>query len=106
MEILSSNLRAGSSEFKANAGFHRALAQELKDRLALARQGGGEKYRQRQQAQGKIVGGAQRIDRLLDPGSPFLELSAAGGGLGMYEDPPDAQGRAWSPASGGWRGAK
>ena len=75
MEILSSNLRAGSSEFKANAGFHRALAQELKDRLALARQGGGEKYRKRQEGQGKLFV-RDRIDRLLDPGSPFLELSA------------------------------
>jgi acetyl-CoA carboxylase carboxyltransferase component len=75
MEILSSNLDPQSSEFKVNAEHQRALAKELKERLARARQGGGEKYRRRQEEQGKLFV-RDRLERLLDPGSPFLELSA------------------------------
>ena len=75
METLSSRLDPKSAEFKANAEHHRALAAELKERLALVRQGGGEKYRKRQEEQGKLFV-RERIERLLDPGSPFLELSA------------------------------
>jgi 3-methylcrotonyl-CoA carboxylase beta subunit len=75
MEILTSNLDPASAEFQANAQHHHRLAHELKERLALARQGGGEKYRKRQEEQGKLYV-RERLDRLLDPGSPFLELSA------------------------------
>ncbi len=75
MEILASNINSDSEEFKANAERHRALAKELKERLALVRAGGGEKYRRRQEEQGKLFV-RDRIERLLDPGSPFLELSA------------------------------
>ncbi|HEY2981095.1 MAG TPA: carboxyl transferase domain-containing protein [Anaerolineales bacterium] len=75
MEVLSSNLDPESPEHKSNAEHHRALATELKERLALVRAGGGEKYRKRQEEQGKLFV-RERIDRLLDPGSPFLELSS------------------------------
>jgi 3-methylcrotonyl-CoA carboxylase beta subunit len=74
MEALSSSLDAGSPEFKVNSKYQRALAKELKERLARVREGGGEKYRKRQEEQGKLFV-RERIDRLLDPGSPFLELS-------------------------------
>lgn len=69
-----SHLNPNSTEFQANAAFHRALAQELRERTAKARLGGGEKYRTRLEAQGKLFV-RERIDRLLDAGSPFLELS-------------------------------
>jgi 3-methylcrotonyl-CoA carboxylase beta subunit len=75
MEVLSSNLDPKSPEFKSNAEHQRALAKELKQRLAQTRAGGGEKYRARHEEQGKLFV-RERIDRLLDPGSPFLELSA------------------------------
>src|SRR5512140_210609 len=75
METLTSNLDPQSSDFKANAEHQRALAKELKERLDLVHQGGGEKYRRRQEEQGKLFV-RERIERLLDPGSPFLELSA------------------------------
>jgi 3-methylcrotonyl-CoA carboxylase beta subunit/propionyl-CoA carboxylase len=75
METLSSNIDLHSPEFLANSEHHRALAAELRQRLALVRQGGGEKYRRRQEEQGKLFV-RERIERLLDPGSPFLELSA------------------------------
>ncbi len=75
METLSSALDPHSPEFKANAEHNRALAQELKKRLADVREGGGEKYRKRHEEQGKLFV-RERIERLLDPGAPFLELSA------------------------------
>ena len=75
MEILSSSIDTSSSGFQQNSEHHKNLANELKARLARVREGGGEKYRKRQEEQGKLFV-RERIDRLLDPGSPFLELSA------------------------------
>src|SRR5215213_4669703 len=80
MEILQTNINPDSEDFKNNSGYHKTLASELKDRLAKVREGGGEKYRKRQEGQGKLFV-RERIERLLDPGSPFLELSA----LAAYE---------------------
>ena len=74
MEILPTHIDSQSPEFLANSEHHRALASTLQERLAVARQGGGEKYRRRQEEQGKLFV-RERIERLLDPGSPFLELS-------------------------------
>src|SRR5687767_13279447 len=75
MEILSSSVDTSSPEFQQNSGHHKNLANELKERLARVYEGGGEKYRKRQEEQGKLFV-RERIERLLDPGSPFLELSA------------------------------
>src|SRR5687768_9363754 len=75
MEILSSSIDTSSPECKQNTEHHKRLADELKERLARVREGGGEKYRKRQEEQGKLLV-RERIDRLLDRGSPFLELSA------------------------------
>ncbi len=74
MEIIESRLDISSPQFRANVDFHRALAGELGDRLARVRQGGGEMAQRRHHEQGKLFV-RERIDRLLDPGSPFLELS-------------------------------
>jgi acetyl-CoA carboxylase carboxyltransferase component len=74
METLASAITPNSPECKANAEYNRALAQELKRRLALVHDGGGEKYRKRHEEQGKLFV-RERIERLLDPGAPFLELS-------------------------------
>src|SRR5204863_2636584 len=57
---------------------------DLHARLARAREGGGAKYLQRHRAQGKLTV-RERIDRLLDPGSPFLELSPLAA-HGLYDD--------------------
>src|SRR5512147_2165966 len=83
METLSSSIDSSFSEFQQNAEHHRQLANELRQRLALIREGGGEKYRRRQEEQGKLFV-RDRIERLLDPGSPFLELSALAA-VGMYD---------------------
>jgi acetyl-CoA carboxylase carboxyltransferase component len=74
MEILSSSIDTSSPDFQQNSGYHKQLADELKARLARVREGGGEKYRRRQEEQGKLFV-RERIERLLDPNSPFLEFS-------------------------------
>lgn len=75
MESLPSAINPTSPEFKSNAEYNRALAKELKEKLTLVREGGGEKYRKRHEEQGKLFV-RERIERLLDPNSPFLECSA------------------------------
>ncbi len=77
MQVLESNLDPQSESFQRNAEFQRGLAQELRTRLALVRQGGGTKAQARHAEQGKLFV-RTRIDRLLDDGSPFLELSPSG----------------------------
>lgn len=84
MPFLHSHIDPQSDDFKANAEHNRALAAELRARLAQVRQGGGDKYRARHEAQGKLFV-RERIDRLLDDGSPFVELSPLAA-WGVYED--------------------
>ncbi|MFN2195750.1 MAG: carboxyl transferase domain-containing protein [Anaerolineales bacterium] len=82
MEPLASRIVPGSDEFKRNAAHHRALAETLHMRLAEVRAGGGEKYRARHEEKGKLFV-RERIEQLLDPGAPFLELSPLAG-WGLY----------------------
>jgi acetyl-CoA carboxylase carboxyltransferase component len=89
MEILSSQIRTQSEEFAANAEHMRGLVDELKGLVAAARRGGGAQSHERHSQLGKL-GVRERIARLLDPASPFLELSALAA-HGMYEgDAPGA----------------
>ncbi len=74
MDIIRSALDISGPQFEANDNYHRGLAEELRQRIRQVRQGGGDKYRRRQENQGKLFV-RERIDRLLDAGSPFLELS-------------------------------
>jgi acetyl-CoA carboxylase carboxyltransferase component len=74
MEVISSTVNPSDPTFQANLIHYRGLVDELRARLNHVRQGGGQKYRERQEAQGKLFV-RERIDRLLDAGSPFLELS-------------------------------
>ncbi len=62
----------------------RALVDDLRERLAVARRGGSAASRERHVARGKLLV-RDRVDRLLDPGSPFLELSPLAA-TGMYDD--------------------
>jgi acetyl-CoA carboxylase carboxyltransferase component len=84
MENISTSIDSSSADFKQNAAHHRSLAGQLQERLALVRQGGGEKYRRRQEEQGKLFV-RERLERLLDPGSPFLELSPLAA-WGLYDN--------------------
>ena len=74
MDILPTHVDPRSEPFKTNAERMAALVAELRERLAVARQGGGARYLQRHREQGKLPV-RERIDKLLDPDSPFLELS-------------------------------
>src|SRR5215216_4111846 len=74
METLVTQIRLDSAEFRENHNRMAALVAELRSRLDRARQGGGEKYLQRHREQGKLPV-RERVDLLLDPGSPILELS-------------------------------
>lgn len=74
MTIIETQLNPSDEQFKQNAAHNRALADELRERLAQVRQGGGERAQQRHAEQNKLFV-RDRIDRLLDSGSPFLELS-------------------------------
>jgi 3-methylcrotonyl-CoA carboxylase beta subunit len=65
----------------------RGLVDELREHLAVVRRGGSESSRTRHTDRGKLLV-RDRIDRLLDPGSPFLELSPLAA-FGMYGVSPD-----------------
>lgn len=80
--VLTSAVDTDSPAFATNATSNRALAEELHVRLATAAQGGPEKSRDRHTARGKLLP-RDRVNALLDPGSPFLELSPLAA-FGMY----------------------
>ena len=63
---------------------HEALVADLRAELERVRMGGGEKARERHVARGKLLP-RERVDRLLDPGAPFLELSPLAA-HGLYDD--------------------
>jgi 3-methylcrotonyl-CoA carboxylase beta subunit len=81
---LSSAIDTGSDAFKANASQNRALAQELRSLLSKAALGGSETARSKHTARGKLLP-RERVNRLLDPGSPFLEIAPLAAN-GMYDD--------------------
>ena len=73
-----------SEAFLANAAHNRALGEELRSRIEQAALGGSESARQKHTARGKLLP-RDRVMRLLDPGSPFLEIGALAAN-GMYGD--------------------
>ncbi len=73
-DVLVSRIETSSEDYRQNRAHHEALARELRERVAAAREGGGSKGTARQAELGKLsVRG--RIERLLDQGTAFLELS-------------------------------
>ena len=84
MPVLSSTVEIDGEQFAANrAGLEQLLA-DHDEQVALAVAGGGEKYTTRHKARGKLLA-RERIELLLDPDTPFLELSAiAGYGTGFH----------------------
>ena len=82
MPKITSSISASSEEFKANAAAMRALVADLADKRAEAAEGGPEKLRERHVARGKLLP-RDRVLGLIDPGSPFLELSQLAA-LGLY----------------------
>jgi len=74
MQRIQSRIRTDTPEYTANHDKMTALVAQLRERLAQAREGGGARHLQRHHEQGKLPA-RERVDRLLDEGSPFLELS-------------------------------
>jgi len=73
-----------SRDYRANAALWKQLSDELKSCRAAAALGGSEKSRERHVARGKLLP-RDRVTQLLDPGSPFLELSPLAA-FGLYEE--------------------
>jgi len=90
MNRIESRINPRSDEFQANAAHMQGLVDDLEARVAEIRQGGGGKYQERHTSRGKLLV-RERIDALLDPGSPFLELSQLAA-YGVYGEPVAAAG--------------
>src|SRR3546814_12564048 len=79
MRRIISKVSTASSEFAANAAHHRGIAADLAERQRSAREDRPERDRERLARQGKM-GLRERLAALLDPGTPFLELSTLAAG--------------------------
>ena len=84
MQKIDSLINKSSPTYRTNLERMTQLVAELRQRIAQAREGGGAKYVERHREQGKLPV-RERIARLVDPGSPFLELSPLAG-YDLYED--------------------
>ncbi|MBF0393177.1 MAG: methylcrotonoyl-CoA carboxylase [Alphaproteobacteria bacterium] len=82
MSVIQSSVSTRSDEFKANVQAMKTLVGDLRDRVAEVKLGGGEQAREKHLARGKLLP-RERVRRLLDMGSPFLELSQLAA-YGMY----------------------
>jgi 3-methylcrotonyl-CoA carboxylase beta subunit len=78
--ILGTQISMEDATTQANAAAMRAVVEDLRAKLAVIEQGGGKRARDKHKARGKLLP-RERIALLLDPGSPFLELSP----LAAYE---------------------
>ena len=95
MPVIETKLNSRSAEFQANAAVLRAAVADLGAKLALSAQGGGSAARAKHTARGKLLP-RERVQMLLDPGTPFLELSPLAA-LNMY---PDRDGSDSAPCAG------
>ncbi|MBX9611325.1 MAG: methylcrotonoyl-CoA carboxylase [Burkholderiales bacterium] len=95
MPALETQLNARSADFQANAAAMRVLVDDLRAQVAKAAEGGGEAARAKHVARGKLPP-RERVAMLLDPGTPFLELSPLAA-MGMY---PDRDGSDSAPCAG------
>ena len=84
MGILESRLNPRSADFQANAAAMQAVVQDLRRQLDKVLEGGGEGPRAKHLARGKLLP-RERVQQLLDPGTPFLELAPLAA-LNMYDN--------------------
>ncbi|VVE86501.1 carboxyl transferase domain-containing protein [Pandoraea bronchicola] len=84
MPILESKLNPRGEDFARNAAAMQTLVDDLRERVAQLAGGGGEAARKKHVGRGKLLP-RERVQQLLDPGSPFLELSQLAA-IGMYHD--------------------
>src|SRR5213595_1298150 len=90
MGAIQSKLNPRSEEFQANSRALGALVADLRAKVERAAQGGDEPARAKHVARGKLLP-RERLRLLLDPGSPFLELSQLAA-FGVYDDEAPAAG--------------
>jgi 3-methylcrotonyl-CoA carboxylase beta subunit len=90
VSVIKSNLNTRSDEFKANAMAMQALVADLRDKSAQVARGGSEEARAKHLSRGKLLV-RDRVDSLLDPGAPFLEIAQLAA-WGMYENGVPAAG--------------
>ena len=74
MDVIESKIFSTDKAFKDNDAYHRGLLGILKERLTTIKKGGGDAAVERHHGRGKLLP-RERVERLLDDGSPFLELS-------------------------------
>jgi 3-methylcrotonyl-CoA carboxylase beta subunit len=84
MQPLASHIDTNSKDFQLNAEFNRSLANELKKKIEKTKLGGGEDAVKKHKARKKLPP-RERIEKILDPGSPFIELSTLAA-EGVYEE--------------------
>jgi 3-methylcrotonyl-CoA carboxylase beta subunit len=89
MKRIESRLDTRSADFLANAAHHRALAAELRDCQHRTRHDRPARDLERLARQGKLFV-RERLERLLDPGTPFLELSTLAANMAWGGDVPGA----------------
>src|SRR5260370_32020507 len=80
---IDSKIVADDEQFRARSDHNRALVAKLRADVAEAAKGGTEKHRERHVSRGKLLP-RDRVERLLDPGSPFLEIGQLAA-CDMYE---------------------
>ena len=90
MAALKSQIDTRNGDFADNLAAMESLVGDLRDKVSAIKQGGGEVARQRHTSRGKMLV-RERIDKLIDPGAPFLELSQFAA-HGVYEDDVPAAG--------------
>ena len=84
MDTLKSNINTGSKEFLENTKVMESLVEDLKKKIAFSQMGGGKEAIERHISRGKLLP-RERINYLIDPGSPFLEFSSLAA-YGHYND--------------------
>ena len=83
MTVIQSKLSPNGAEFQANAAAMQTIVEDLKAKLAVIAQGGSASARAKHVARGKLLP-RERVERLLDAGTPFLEVSPMAA-YGMYD---------------------
>jgi 3-methylcrotonyl-CoA carboxylase beta subunit len=83
MSVIESEVQTRAAEFQANAAAMRSLVADLRSKAREVSEGGGRAAREKHVARGKLPA-RERIERLLDPGTPFLEIGQLAA-LGMYD---------------------
>ena len=84
MDTLKSNINTRSKEFLENSKVMQSLVSDLKKKIAFSQMGGGKEAIERHISRGKLLP-RERINYLIDPGSPFLEFSSLAA-YGHYND--------------------